>query len=175
MSESYKLRQQLIEIARLDKNKVEQSKNHAPWIEKFWPATNYAEGYKDRAPYCAAALAYCVRVWLSDIHVRAALGLQSSEEAEHWRCKSAAAFGWLDWAKQHNVQLLPKHCILHAGDLVVYDFSHIEMVTDDDNTSDGPFTAIGFNTNSNAARDSDGCVEKPRKRDHVKAFIRLLP
>lgn len=174
MSETVHLRQRLVDIARRDLNKVEESKNHAPWIEKLWPATSYPEGYKAHEPYCAAGVAYCVKTWLQDIAIQRALGM-TFDQALNWRCQSAAAFGWLDWAKEKRVEILPRKCILHTADLVVYNHSHIEIVTNDDNTIDGPFVAIGYNTNASGARDGEGCFEKPRKRDGVKAFIRLLP
>lgn len=174
MSETYQLRFQLIEIARRDRGKVEESRNHAEWIKKLWPATNYPEGYANREPYCAAGVAYCVREWLRIEAVRKALGLADIEHAEKWRCKSAAAFGWLEWAGAHGVQVLNRNAILHAGDLAVYEHSHIEIVTDDDNTTTGPFLAIGYNTNASGSRDGEGCFEKPRSRGAVKRFIRLL-
>lgn len=174
MSETYHLRQQLLGIARRDRGRTEITKNRAPFIEKYWPATNYKEGYEDRAPYCAAAVAYWVKEWLDDPEVLAAFGF-TPEQAEKWRCKSAAAFEWINWARDKHLQVLNPHAILHAGDLVVYSYSHIEIVTDDDNTTDGPFVAIGANTDSVGSRDSQGCVEKPRTRNKVKNFIRILP
>lgn len=181
MSETYKLRIRFLNIARLDKGKVEDTKNRAPWISKYWPATSYPEGYDlnaepyyGRAPYCAAAVAYWVKEWLRDPEVLDVLGMDA-KQAEKWRCKSAGAFEWVNWARKKGIQVLNPHAILHAGDIVVYEYSHIEVVTDDDNTKEGPFVAIGANTNSKASRDGEGCYEKPRSRGAVKYFIRLLP
>lgn len=171
---TYSLRQELIKIARKDVGKVEVTKNQAPFIKKLWPATTYPEGYENREPYCAAGMAYCVQQWLLNVDVRNALGL-SVEEAEKWRCKSAAVAGWVSWAKKtKGVKVLPKNCILHAGDLAVYSYSHLECVTNDDNTEDGPFVAIGFNTNAAGSRDGEGCFEKPRSRSQIECFIRML-
>lgn len=171
---TYPLRQKLIEIARRDRNLVEETKNQAPWIRKLWPATTYPKGFANREPYCAAGVAYCVQQWLQYPDVCAALG-KTQEQAAAWRCKSAAAFEWEKWAVQKKLTVLPKNCILHAGDLVIYNKSHIEIVTDDDNTKTGPFTAIGYNTNAAGSRDGEGCFEKPRSRGDVKCFIRILP
>lgn len=181
MSETYHLRKRLVGIARADVGKREETKNRAPWIEKLWPATStpkfYSIGNKDYPkgdpPYCAAGMAYCLKMWLLTDGVIEALGM-TPEQAEKWRCKSASAFGWIEWAKAHGLQVLPPKCILHMGDIVVYSYSHIELVSDDDNTVSGPFTAIGYNTNSSGSRDGEGCFEKPRSRAAVKAFIRLL-
>ncbi len=178
---TFELRQRLVDLARRDVGKTEQSKNHAPWIEKLWSSTSYGpDGYANREPYCAAGVTYNVKQWLQDEVVRQAFGFKTEQEAEAWRCKSASAYrddhSWLNWAKQaKGVQILPRFCILHAGDLVVYTFSHIELVTNDDNTVSGPFVAIGYNTNAAGSRDGEGCFEKPRSRDNVLAFIRLLP
>ena len=170
---TYPLRKKLIDIARRDVGKTEQSKNRAPWIAKLWPATSYPEGYNNREPYCAAGLAYCLREWILLPDVLAALKMTVSG-AQKWRCKSARAFDWEDWAREKGLQILPKNCILKASDIVIYSYSHIELVSDDDGTDRGPFTAIGYNTNAAGSRDGEGCYEKPRNRSKVKCFIRLL-
>ena len=174
MSETYHLRQRMIDIARRDVGKVEVTKNRAPWIKWLWPATSYPKGYDNREPYCAAGLCYVLREWLKDKDVRAALDL-NTEAAEKWRCKSAVAFDWIDWAVNKKLRVLDARTVLHAADLVVYDYSHIEMVTDDDGTTGGPFVAIGYNTNAAGSRDGEGCFEKPRLRARVKKFIRIMP
>ena len=177
---SYELRKRFIDIARRDRGKVESTKNQAEWIRKLWPATTLGmTGYIDRQPYCAAGMAYCLREWVHDPEVQKALGLTSDAAAEQWRCKSASVMNdphsnWVKWAKQNSLIILQPTCILHAGDLAVYKHSHIECVTDDDNTPTGPFVAIGYNTNASGSRDGEGCFEKPRNRSTVELFIRIL-
>lgn len=173
MSITYPLRAALVKIARADVGQVEQTKNRAPWIEKLWSATTYPKGHEERQPYCAAGMAWCVREWLKLPEVRAALKL-SETAAETWRCKSPAAFEWKKWSVRHGVPVLSKNVVLRAADIVIYTYSHIELVTDDDGTTTGPFTAIGYNTNAAGARDGEGCFEKPRSRKGVLCFIRLL-
>ena len=171
---TYATRQLLLEIARRDSGKVEVTKNRAPWIAKLWPATTYPDGMDNREPYCAAGVAYCVREWLKLPEVLKAFGMTAGQ-AEKWRCKSPVAFDWLAWAKKaKGVTVLPDAVVLHAGDLVIYTYSHIEIVTDDDGTKDGPFVAIGHNTNAAGSADGEGCFEKPRSRKSVKAFVRML-
>lgn len=179
---SYTLRKLLVDIARRDVGKTESAgKNAGDWIKKLWDATSWGqEGYREHAAYCAAGMCYVQREWLNNILVRQALGLNSVEEAEKWRCKASSVKrdpnnNWLKWAKAHGLQILGKNCILHLGDIVIYDYSHIEIVTNDDNTEDGPFVAIGYNTNAAGSRDGEGCYEKPRSRASVEAFIRILP
>ncbi len=178
---TFALRKQLIDIARLDVGKVEVTKNRAPWIEKLWSATSapsfYAPGNKvyprGDPPYCAAGVAYGLREWLKLPEVLAALKM-TPEQAEKWRCKSAAVREWSKWARNRKLRILPKHSILKTGDIVIYDYSHIEFVTDDDGTPKGPFIAVGYNTNAAGSRDGEGCFEKPRPRAKVLEFIRIL-
>lgn len=170
---TFAIRKKHIEVARRDVGLVEVTKNRAPWIGKLWTATSYPDGMVNREPYCAAGQAYCLQQWLLNSDVLKALKL-TPDKAEKWRCKSPVAFDWIDWAKSRGLEILPKKCILHTADIVVYSFSHIEIITDDDGTKGGPFTAIGYNTNAAGARDGEGCFEKPRSRTSVKAFIRIL-
>jgi len=46
-----------------------------------------------------------VREWLKIPAVQQALG-KSPEQLEKWRCKSAKALDWIDWAKAHGVRRL---------------------------------------------------------------------
>jgi len=179
---TFLIRQQLLSIARRDVGKVENTDNRAPWIAKLWPATAtpyfYNIGNRDypkgNPPYCAAGVCYSVREWLKLPQALQALKM-TPVQAEKWRCKSAAVAGWYEWAQHTSgVMVLPKSCILHAGDLVIYTYSHIEIVSDDDGTKDGPFVAIGYNTDAGGSRDGEGCFEKPRSRKSVKCFIRVL-
>lgn len=177
---TYEIRKKLVDIARRDKGKTEVTKNQAPWIKRLWEATSYGiDGFKNREPYCAAGVASAVRDWLTDPKVREAFGFATEQEAEKWRCKSASCIkaddSWWNWARsKKGVQVLPPNSILKMGDIVIYDYSHIEIVSDDDGTASGPFTAVGYNTNASGSRDGEGCFEKPRNRARVKCFIRLL-
>ena len=85
---------------------METSRNHGPAIEKFWPATSYGpERYKNREPYCAAAVSHWVRERLKIPAVQQAPS-KTAEQLERGRCKSARAFDWIDWAKERGVQRL---------------------------------------------------------------------
>jgi len=166
------LRQQLVEIARRDVGKTETTRNRAPWIQRFWPATSYPEGHANREPYCAAAVCYWVREWLAIPEVREALGM-TWPQAEQWRCKSARAFDWLDWAQKRGLKVLSDRPTerLRVGDLFVFDMSHLAIVKDDDTS--GVYT-IEANTGATGSRDGDGCFEKVRQRHQARAFIRLI-
>ena len=167
------LRQRLVEIARRDVGQMETSRNQGPAIKKFWPATSYHEGYADRQPYCAAAVCYWIREWLKDKEVLAAFNMTPAR-AEAWRCKSAAAFGWYDWAKKRGLLTMndgPEN-VLHVGDLMVFDCSHIGIVRGDDRSF---VYTIEANTGPGGGRDGDGIFEKNRLRREARNFIRLLP
>ena len=182
---TYDIRKKLIDIARRDVGKTEVSRNQAPWIKKYWAATNYPHGHDERQPYCAASLCYDVREWLKIPEVRKALGM-SVFQAEIWRCKSASCFkdtySWESWANNNGLLLKnPTKAILHAGDIVIYKHSHIELYVKDvdpSNQTTGDFWAIGANTDSGGSADGDGKWEKRRKRlgpQGIRNVIRILP
>lgn len=174
---TYDLRKQLIAIASRDVGQMETSRNQGPAIRKFWPATSYPEGYANREPYCAAAVCYWVKEWLAIPDVAIAIcdeyGIVPSQ-LNNWRCKSAAAFGWLDWAKKRKVEVLSDSILntLHTGDIMVFDMSHIGIVADD---SKQLVYTIEANTGATGGRDGDGIFQKARQRPLARAFIRLLP
>ena len=166
------IRQQLVEIARRDVGKVEITRNRAPWIQKYWSATTLPNGHAERQPYCAAAVAWWVREWLRLPEVLDAMKMTATG-AERWRCKSARAFDWLDWANARRLEVLGDRPTerLRVGDIMVLDVSHIGIVRDDD--ARGVFT-IEANTGNGSIRDGDGCFERVRTRAQARAFIRLI-
>ena len=173
------IRQSLVEIARRDVGKVEVTRNRARWIAKYWPATTNPRlydlsepTYRGRPPYCAAAVCYWVQQWLALPEVRAALKVTPAG-AERWRCKSAAAFGWLDWANARKLEVLSDRPTerLRVGDLMIFDVSHIGIVRDDDG---GNVWTIEANTGNGSVRDGDGCFERKRDRSAARAFVRLI-
>ena len=177
---TFDLRQQLIEIHRTNVGKVEASKNRADWIAPLWTATNANDLYTNlksapyygRPPYCAAGMAWGLREWLRLPDVLAALKMTEAQ-ASKWRCKSAGAFAWGEWAREKGLQFIHTSGVFHTGDIVIYKHSHIEIYVDD--TPSGGFTAIGYNTNASGSRDGEGCFEKPRSRTGVKEVFRILP
>lgn len=173
---TYALRKRLIEIAAKDVGSIETSRNQGPAIKKFWPATSYPEGYADRQPYCAAAVCYWVQQWLKDSEVAVAVCEQYGilpSALNGWRCKSASAFEWITWAKRRDVQVLSDSILntLHTGDIMVFDMSHIGIVTDDNGK--GVYT-IEANTGATGGRDGDGIFQKTRQRPLARGFIRIL-
>ena len=185
MSTTYNIRKKLLAIARRDVGKVETSRNRGEWIKKYWPATSFPGGYDERQPYCAASLCHDVREWLKLQAVRDAF-LFTKEQAESWRCKSASCYkaddSWEQWAMERGLLLPnPTKAVLHAGDIVIYKHSHIELYVKDvdpSNQTTGDFWAIGANTDSGGGRDGDGKWEKTRSRTGkygIRNVIRMLP
>jgi len=178
MASSLQLRQRFVEIAQRDVGIRETSRNRGPGIAKFWPATSYgAEGYQNREPYCAAALCYWLQQWLKDGDVRAALG-KTPAQAEKWRCKTAGAWAWEEWANAKGVRVVNANTsagasfTLHTADIVIYDFSHIGLIYDDKGTV---MSTIEANTGLSGERDGDGVWEKKRARSLAKRYLRILP
>lgn len=166
------LRRRLLNIAMRDVGYMETSKNQGPAIQKFWSATSYPSGFRDRAPYCAAAGCYWIREWLKDSAVREALKLTVSE-AEEWRCKSPLVFDWPKWARDENLEIIPPDQTIKLGDIVVFEFSHYGIVSDVEPFSEY-FVAVEANTGPAGGRDGEGIFLKRRHRDSVRCFIRLL-
>lgn len=166
----------LIRVARRDLGKVEKPKNNmGEWIKKFWPSTSYPDGYDDRQPYCAAACCYWLDTAgeeLAKAGMLEALTGMTAEQFGKWRCQSAAAFGWLPWGKKaKGVTVLPDTETPRAGDFVVFDFSHIGLVTGA--PAKGRIATIEANTGPSGGRDGDGCYAKERPQEVARAFVRL--
>ena len=79
-------------------------------------------------PWCAAFASWCIREWVAQPAVRAALGWKTEEEAEERRPKTSRAFSYIDWAREQNQLVLPETAKPEPGMIVVYDFSHIGIV-----------------------------------------------
>jgi hypothetical protein len=170
---TYEIRNEFVKTARKDVGVKETSRNNGPGIKKFWGATTYPEGYSEREPYCAAAMCYWLKTWLENPAALAALG-KTAAQAEAWRCKSARAFDWLDWAKAKGLQILSdsREEVLHTGDIMVFDMSHIGLVFTD---FESYVQTVEANTGSAGGRDGDGVFEKIRSRSLARSFIRILP
>ena len=170
MSDTLEIREKLIQIAFKDAGKKEDTHNQADWIKKYWPATSYPEGYENIEPYCAAAQCWFVREWLKLPEVKQAFAM-TSDELEEFRPKSASVFEWEDWADAMGLDVLDINTVLHTGDMMIFDCSHIGVVWTD--RGDNILT-IEANTGPMGERDGDGCYIKIRSRYEARSFIRIL-
>jgi hypothetical protein len=129
-------------------------------------------------PWCAAFTAWLMREWVEDPDVRGYLNLETFSLAEKWRCRDASAFGWEKWAAQRQIPVLPETERARAGDFVVFDFSHIGLVVEDQPTATRSIATIEGNTNGKGDRDSDsgdGVWTKARAPKLTKSYIRIFP
>ena len=128
----------------------------------------------DSWPWCAAFTDWVIREWLAaNPEARRALGWRT-EEVETKRPKTAAAFGYLDWARRADQEILPPSATPEPGMIAVFDFSHIGFVKA--SLGGGRFRSIEGNTNGKGERDSesgDGVWEKERAVSLVRNFIRF--
>lgn len=128
-------------------------------------------------PWCAAFTAWIMREWLEDEDVRKSLNLASFSLAEKWRCRDASAFGWEKWALQRGLPVQPETQKARAGDFVVFDFSHIGLVIEDQVSTKAKIKTIEGNTNGKGERDSesgDGVWYKERVPSLTKSYIRIF-
>ena len=149
----------LVTIARAELGVHETSRNQGPGIQKYWEATSYGvDGYKDRQPWCAAFVAWCVMLYL---------------EGSKSRPKSAAVKDWVPAALKLNWRVFgPRDGLLfpRAGDLVVFQFSHIAIVEDFSGTH---VRTLEGNTDDAGSREGREVAERDRSLAVCKSFIRL--
>ena len=164
----------LVALARAEVGTREVGGNRGTRIEEYQQATWLPPG---PWPWCAAFTAWLMREWLGDAEVRRALGLSSEAEVGRWRCSDSRAFGWREWASGRGVRRLPAGHLARAGDFVVYDFSHIGLVCEDQPDMATRLRTIEGNTNGEGTRESDtgdGVWLKAREPRLVDTLIRLF-
>jgi hypothetical protein len=173
------LRQRLIAIAAHEVGVTEIPKNSNTGrqiIEYQRSTTLDGTGW----PYCAAFVCWCIREWLKDSEVRTALKLTNVKAAERWRPKTAAAFGFHDWAESRGLLVMndSPHHVLHTADLITLDVSHIGIVTDDFFKPDGTSHVISIEGNTSpqsSNNEGGGVYQRTRPRALACKFIRMLP
>lgn len=168
-------RQLLVDIAATDLGKVEVTRNRAPWIEKLWADTTYPDGMKNREPYCAAGTCWVLAEWIRRLAAMGELKKTTGmtlAQANKWRCKSARAFGWQDWAKAKKLTVLPDTAKeVPEGAFMVFDMSHIGIVT---RNNAHTVATSEYNTGPSGGNDGDGCWAKVRAKPLAKCFIVVI-
>jgi len=153
--------------------------NRGPQIAKFFAADNYVPGSKDEGyAWCACAVSYWVQVFLRTA------GREFYDVAAPRLC---AAFDFNVWAQRNGCLVftpaqIRKGIYRHQrGDIVVYGFSHVGIVSSV-NTKDTNFTAIEGNSNDDGSREGYEVVAHARTLGAVESgdkaqgrFIRLSP
>src|SRR6476620_8599689 len=83
-------REKIVEVARRYLGIEETSPNRFRDDALIWSATSYPDGWRDRAPYCAAFVCHVVR--LADSESDAMKFLSPP--------RSPAVAGWYEWARE---------------------------------------------------------------------------
>ena len=167
---TYLLRKQLLTIAENEIGVTEVGDSNSGKRVREYQASTNLEG--TGWPWCAAFVCWCIREWGKDSNVRDALKL-TKEGFEEWRPKTAAAFGFHAWGKKNGLLVMDdsQSNILHTGDIMTFDMSHVGFVNDDKGTK--VYTVEG-NTSTQGSRDGGGVYAKVRNRSLGKMFVRPL-
>lgn len=176
-SDTYHLRKLLIDIARAEVGTREEgTSNSGPRVRQYQAATSLGgTGW----PWCAALVCWCIRKWIQIPDVAAAIKSRYNvTDLERWRPKTAAAFGFHEWAEDHGALMFDDSgkTTLHTGDIMTFDISHVGLVVNDDRNN--IFTIEG-NTSGPARagsqRDGGGVWERVRQLHEARRFVRILP
>lgn len=127
-------------------------------------------------PWCAAFASWVMREWLTIPEARNLLALPSAAAADKWRCRDARAFGWEPWAASRGLAVLPEGTLARRGDFIVFDFSHIGIVREDQADVHMEIHTIEGNTNGAGgghARGGDGVWLKSRSPSLAKSLLRI--
>ena len=124
-------------------------------------------------PWCAAFVCWTLDQWLDNPEAVKWLKLKTMTP-ERWRPRTALAYGFLEWAKDrpNTTLILSDKDKAKAGDIVVYDFSHIGIVIRD---SGSKIVTVEGNTNGMGSREGDGVYQKTRNKSIARNFIRIVP
>lgn len=147
--------------------------NRGPRIVTYQKATWLKP---DAWPWCAAFVCWCIQQWLKVEGVTAVVGILPTA-VDKWRPQTAGAFDYERWAKEKGLEVVPEGADVLAGDIVIFDFSHIGIVIKDAPAKFKTLTVVEGNTNGKGERDStsgDGVWQKERARSLAKVFIRLV-
>ena len=155
----------IVAIAESQLGVKEESKNFGAKLAKYWTATTYPDGMKNREPWCAAFVAWCVR------EAGRAEGWLNAGETN--RPRSAAVRDWVPAALKLGWRVFgPGDPLLfpQAGDIVVFKFSHIGIVTERDSYD---VRTIEGNTGAQGEREGKYVMRRERgMRELCRSFIR---
>ena len=127
-------------------------------------------------PWCAAFVCWVIKQWALTDNTRTLLSLTNDRDFEKWRPKTASAFDFANWAKERDIQILGRSARALAGDLAIFDFSHIGVVIRDQSKGSTQIVTVEGNTNGKGERDStsgDGVWRKMRRTRLVRSYIRI--
>lgn len=152
------VRARLLAVARTQIGVAETSRNRGPGLAKYWPATTYPDGMKNREPWCAAFAAWCVMRALG-----ASAPRPRSARVRDW-VPDALRLGWRVFGPRDGL-LFPE-----PGDIVVFTFSHIGIVERFDG---GHVITIEGNTDDAGSREGREVAVRSRSVSLCRSFIRM--
>lgn len=159
----------LVAVLMTRANFRETSQNQGPGIADYWPATSYPDGYRERAPYCAAFACWGVREATKGREVPFSLP------------KSALVLDWVAWTtanKGKGVELLDPKADgfkIRAGDICLMKFGggkgHLFVSRGPGDT--GQTLTIEANTDDALSREGDGTFAKVRSVASIYKVVRI--
>lgn len=140
----------------------ETSRNRFVGDSMIWQATNYAQGWQNREPYCAAAVCHWIKQAVSS-------GMPLSGPLP----MMPAVRDWVPWAIKHGHMIADSRFNPAEGDIIVFHphFSHIGVATG--RKFGNYIETIEGNTDDGGSRDGDGFYVRLRPRSIIGSVIRL--
>lgn len=136
-----------------------------PRMREIFEADRYApDGSTDGYAWCCSFVSMCVQKLIAQDTRYSGITPPRTPGVSTFRTV---------WAPRQNCAIFTSSSpdySPHRGDIVVFTFSHIGIVT---GTASGAVETIEGNTNSRGSRDGGGCMKKTRKLDLCRCFIRL--
>lgn len=153
----------IVEIAATQLGIREVTKNQGLGIEKYWTATTYPGGFKNREPYCAAFVCWTVREAVGD--TKAAFSLPESPVAydfEKWGISNS----------KKGVTVLSRDATLKPGDIfTLAAASHVGIIK---SVGKSTVVTIEGNTDGSGSREGDGVYERSRTIASLRKVIRII-
>lgn len=153
----------LVELAKTQVGIRETSRNQGKGIEKYWSATTYPTGYKNREPYCAAFICWLVKEAVKGTKVPFSL------------LRSPVAYDSEKWARanaERGVKLLSNKSAPLPGDIFTLSAaSHVGLVIKNNGKT---VTTIEGNTDRSGSREGDGVYQRTRSVSSIRKLIRIV-
>ena len=161
------LRKTIVELAIAEIGvKEEGGNNRGARVKQYQQATWMPKATIEAGfAWCAAFTAFILASSLVKTRVKGILP-----------CKDASAFGWEKWALKNGLLVLDETSLAKAGDFVIFNFSHIGIVIEDQLRGETFIITCEGNTNGKGERDSvsgDGVWRKKRNTNLVKSYLRF--
>lgn len=152
------LGEKLVEIllTKVGVREIPANSNRGPDVEEFQRATWLAgTGW----PWCAAFVCWGMRE------------LEKLQDFPFQRPRTAAAWGFEEWAIQQGLELFKPPVTIKKGDIVMFTFSHIGVAIADE--QNGFVDTVEGNTDSSGSREGGGVYKKTRAAHLIRSHVRL--